>query len=122
MNAIGWVEVPVTDMGRAIQFYNTVLDWNLQEVQIGPLSMAWFPWDQTAPGAAGSLVKNENYIPGSIGTLVYFSCADVSTPAARIEAAGGKLLRGKTQISPEYGYMALALDTEGNRIAFHSQK
>jgi uncharacterized protein len=26
----------------------------------------------------------------------------------------------KTQISKEYGYMAVILDTEGNRIAFHN--
>lgn len=121
-NAIGWVEVPVSDMARAIKFYNTVLDWNLQEVQLGPLSMAWFPWDHAAPGASGSLVKNENYTPASVGVLVYFSCDDVATQIARVESAGGKVLRGKTQISPDYGYMGLATDTEGNRIAFHSQR
>jgi len=40
----------------------------------------------------------------------------------RIEKAGGKIIQPKTQISPEYGYMGVFLDTEGNRIALHSQK
>ncbi|HLF65282.1 MAG TPA: VOC family protein [Saprospiraceae bacterium] len=120
MNAIGWVEVPVTDMGRAIRFYNTLFGWNLQENQLGPLTMAWFPWEQGGPGAAGSLVKNENYTPGTHGALVYFQSEDVSIQADRVENAGGKLLKGKTQISPDVGYMALAIDSEGNRIAFHS--
>lgn len=122
MNAIGWVEVPVTDMVRAIKFYNALFDWTLQETPLGPLSMAWFPWEQGGPGAAGSLVKNKNYTPATHGSLVYFNCADVNIQAGRVEGAGGTLLKGKTQISPDIGYMALAVDTEGNRIAFHSPK
>jgi hypothetical protein len=37
-----------------------------------------------------------------------------------VEAAGGKILVPKTEISPDYGFMAVFLDTEGNRIALHS--
>jgi hypothetical protein len=38
----------------------------------------------------------------------------------RIEKTGAKIIVPKTQISPEYGYMAVFIDTEGNRIALHS--
>jgi len=31
-----------------------------------------------------------------------------------------KILVPKTQISEDYGYMAMFIDTEGNRIALHS--
>jgi hypothetical protein len=37
-----------------------------------------------------------------------------------VEAAGGKIMVPKTQISEEYGYMAVIIDTEGNRIGLHS--
>jgi hypothetical protein len=37
-----------------------------------------------------------------------------------VEAAGGKVLVPKTQISEDIGYMGVFLDTEGNRIAIHS--
>ena len=40
----------------------------------------------------------------------------------KIEAEGGKILMEKTSISPEIGYMAFFEDTEGNRIAIHSQQ
>ena len=123
MNAIGWVEVPVTDMARAIKFYNTVFGWELQVIDLGDLKMAWFPWEKEGQGAAGTLIKDEkNYTPGALGTLVYFSCDDVATQIGRVDAAGGEVLQKKKQISPEHGYMALAIDTEGNRIAFHSVK
>lgn len=34
--------------------------------------------------------------------------------------AGGKIVVPKTEISPEYGHMAVFIDTEGNRVALHS--
>jgi len=45
---------------------------------------------------------------------------DVQIILDRIEAAGGQILVPKTEISPEYGHMAVFLDSEGNRIALHS--
>jgi uncharacterized protein len=38
----------------------------------------------------------------------------------RIEAAGGKTTLPKTQITPEIGYMAMFIDSEGNQVALHS--
>ena len=39
----------------------------------------------------------------------------------RIEGAGGKVVMPKTQITPEIGYMAFFMDTEGNKVGLHSQ-
>jgi predicted enzyme related to lactoylglutathione lyase len=47
---------------------------------------------------------------------------DLSPVLGRIPAAGGKVLLPKTQITPEIGYKAVFEDTEGNRLALHSQK
>jgi len=38
----------------------------------------------------------------------------------KVEAAGGKITLPKTLISPENGFMAIIIDTEGNRIGLHS--
>ena len=123
MNPISWVEVPVLDMSRAIRFYNRVFDWELQEVRIAPsLAMAWFPSDGQQNGAGGALVQNTNYSPGSTGAVIYFTCDDVSTAMGKVTSAGGEVLRAKTPVSPEFGFMGLALDSEGNRIALHSKK
>ena len=123
-NPIGWVEIPVTDMDRAIQFYNTVMGWNIQVSQFGEILMGWLPNDpENKGGSSGALLKNENYVPSSInGPLVYFSCANVQNWLDKVEGAGGTIIQGKKQISPEHGFMALITDTEGNRIAFHSNE
>lgn len=120
---VGWFEIPVADMERAIQFYETVFETELSRNKMGDFDMAWFPWDEDAKGAGGSLVHHkDSYTPSREGSLIYFSSEDVDNELSRIEDAGGKILRPKTEISPDVGFMALFVDTEGNRIALHSRK
>lgn len=121
-NSVVWFEIPVSDMKRAKAFYDKVLDIDIHVTDFGGILMGWFPNDEGAPGASGSLVQHESYIPSHEGTVVYFSSEDVQIELDRIEAAGGKIMQPKTEISPEYGYMGVFEDCEGNRVALHSSK
>jgi predicted enzyme related to lactoylglutathione lyase len=47
---------------------------------------------------------------------------DLDNELSRVEAAGGRVLQKKTLITKEIGYMAVLLDTEGNRVALHSRR
>ena len=120
---VGWFEIPVVDMDRAKAFYEAVFEVQIQVHDMGGTVMGWFPWAEGKPGAAGSLIKNPDwYTPSNTkGVLVYFGSADVQIELDRVASAGGRILKAKTQISPDVGYMALFLDTEGNRIALHSR-
>ena len=122
-NMVGWFEIPVTDMNRAKTFYEEVFKVTIQVHDMDGTIMGWFPWADNKPGAAGSLIQNSDwYTPSDKdGVLVYFASTDVQNELDRIETAGGKIVQPKTQISPDIGYMALFLDTEGNRIALHSR-
>lgn len=120
-NMVPWFEIPVTDMDRAKKFYEQTFQIEIQVVDFGGILMGWFPNAGNVMGATGSLVQQESYIPSHEGTLVYFGCEDLSNELGRIEAAGGKILQPKTQISPEHGYMGVFEDSEGNRVALHSQ-
>lgn len=118
---VGWFEIPVVDMDRAKVFYDAVFDISISVHDFGGLQMGWFPHDDEKKGASGSLVKHETYIPSNTeGTLVYFSCKDVATELGRVEDAGGTITKPKTEIGGGHGFMALVEDTEGNRIALHS--
>ncbi|RYH72915.1 VOC family protein [Flavobacteriaceae bacterium 144Ye] len=121
-NMVGWFEIPVNDMDRAKTFYEAVFKIDIQIVDFGGMLMGWFPYEEGKEGAAGTLIKQDTYIPSQEGTLVYFICEDVQNELDRIETAGGKLYQPKTQISPEHGFMAAFIDTEGNRVALHSRK
>lgn len=121
-NMVGWFEVPVTNMERAKVFYDTVLNVDSMVQDFAGTLMGWFPFAEGKSGASGSLIQNEAYKPSDTkGVLVYFSSADVNNELNRVEAAGGKIIQPKTQISPDIGYMALFIDSEGNRMALHSR-
>ncbi len=124
-NVVGWFEIPVKNMSRAIKFYEAVLGLKLQLMKMGPLDMAWFPLTETGSGSPGSLVYSPDfYQPSDNGTLVYFTAhsGDLNNELTRVEKAGGKILQKKTLINEDIGYMAVLLDSEGNRIALHSRK
>lgn len=122
-NPLGWFEIPVTDMDRAVAFYHQVFGWELQRMKMGPEDMAMLPYYPKGAGCSGALVKHEaEYIPSNkSGVVLYFSCAEVSEVLVKVKQAGGNILKEKTQISPEIGYMGMFLDSEGNRIALHAQ-
>jgi predicted enzyme related to lactoylglutathione lyase len=120
---VGWFEIPVNDMDRAIAFYENVFDCKLDKQVMGDFEMAWFPWGDDGKGAGGSLVYHKDFYETSnfAGTLVYFSSEDCAVQLAKVETAGGKVQIDKKLIAPDIGYMGVFLDSEGNRIAIHSR-
>lgn len=124
-NVVGWFEIPVIDMEKAIKFYETVLDVKMERRPMGPLDMAIFPWNAEGLGAGGALVYYPDfYKPYKYGTVIYFTpkSGDLAIELGRVEEAGGKVIKEKTLIKEDIGYMGLFIDTEGNRIALHSRK
>ncbi|HBH37214.1 MAG TPA: lactoylglutathione lyase [Curvibacter sp.] len=124
-NPVGWFEIYVNDMTRAKAFYQGLLGVQLTRLESpdgdSSLEMWAFAMNQDGYGASGTLAKMPGMRPGGSGTLVYFSCADCAVEAARVAHYGGRLEQPKTSLGP-YGYMALAVDTEGNRIGLHSMQ
>ena len=120
---VAWFEIPVIDMNRAVTFYQSVFQVELEQHQFGEEQMAWFPYHQEGSQTiSGALVKHtKHYTPSDKGVLVYFSSTDVNVELNRVVVAGGKIMDAKKLISEEIGYMATFLDTEGNIIALHSK-
>ena len=125
-NVVGWFEIPVSDMDRAIKFYEAVFEFKIDRQTMDSVDMGWFPWADEGTGAGGSLVLAENdfYKPSAEGTIVYFTAesGDLQNELSRVISAGGKILVEKRLIGEGFGYMAVVLDTEGNRIALHSRE
>ena len=121
-NALNWFEIPVTDMARAKHFYQIAFGIHMDEMEMGGMEMAGFPGEPGNGKVAGALVKSENHKPSTDGITIYLNAnPDMSDVLKRIESEGGQIIMGKTQITPEIGYMAFFIDSEGNRIGLHSQ-
>ncbi len=118
-NAINWFEIPANNLQRACSFYGKVLGNEVHTQEVKGLQMGFLHNGQD--GVGGAVVKGEGYSPSNSGALIYLNAGtDLSDPLNRVEAAGGKVMVPKTKISDEVGYMAVFLDSEGNRVAFHS--
>lgn len=121
-NALNWFEIPVTDMPRAKHFYQVVFGIHMHEMEMMEMLMAGFPGVPGNGKAGGALVKSEYHIPSMEGAVIYLNAnPDLSDALSRVEELGGKILMPKKEISGDIGYMAFIADTEGNKIALHSQ-
>lgn len=121
-NAISWFEIPTTDLDRATNFYETIFETRLIPMEMPNFKMRMFPLEDMM-GIGGALSHATGfYTPSdSHGPLIYLNAnPDVQIILDRIENAGGKIVVPKTEISPEYGYMGVFIDSEGNRIGLHS--
>jgi uncharacterized protein len=120
---VGWFEIPVNDMSRAIKFYEEVFDVKTSRNPMGEFDMAFFPWIEDGQGSPGALVKHNNHYETSnhAGVLIYFLSDDITTELNKVEKAGGKILQPKTLIAAQIGYMAMFEDSEGNRIALYAK-
>ncbi|MBT8085894.1 MAG: VOC family protein [Woeseia sp.] len=124
MNPVGWFEIYVDDMGRAKAFYEAVLKVKLEKLgdpNDSAIEMNSFPSDMEKYGSTGALVHMDGFPAGANSTLVYFSCDDCSVEESRVATAGGKIHRSKMAIG-DYGFVALAVDSEGNMFGLHSMK
>jgi predicted enzyme related to lactoylglutathione lyase len=123
MNPIGWFDIYVNDLARAVAFYETVFGYKLEEIvdPTGDSQMMSFPADMGNYGAGGALTKSKHASPGVGGTTVYFSVEDCAVEQAKIEGAGGIVIRPKFSIG-EFGWITLCQDTEGNMFGMNSLK
>ncbi len=121
-NSLNWFEICVTDLPRAKKFYETIFGITMEPWDLPGFEMAVFP---SVPGngkATGAIVKSESHVPSMDGCIIYLNAdPDLSAVLGKVDAAGGKVLMPKTHISDEIGYMAFFSDSEGNRMALHSQ-
>ena len=118
-NLINWFEIPATDFSRAVSFYKAILGLEIKEAEMFGSKMGFFPTDGT--NVSGAIVQGEDYQPSTDGVVAYLNGGDdLQTVLDKVESNNGKVIVPKTQISPEMGFFALFMDTEGNKLGLHS--
>lgn len=118
VTTLNWFEIPATDFERAKAFYAAVLD--VQILEDSNRQYAYLPSDPQKGGFGGAIGSGENFVPAKTGITVYLDGGnDLSIPLERVESAGGKVIQQKTAIG-DNGFIALFIDTEGNKVGLHS--
>ena len=112
-------EIPATDISRAIEFYQSILDIHIQKLDFPELQMGLLPTEGQM--TTGVIVQGEGYNPSTDGVTIYLDGGDdLQHILDRIVNKGGKILVPKTLHADESGYFALFIDSEGNRLGLHS--
>jgi predicted enzyme related to lactoylglutathione lyase len=119
-NFITYVEIPVSDFNRAKDFYQKLLDIEIDEMDMGGILSGFFPSDGSNVSAA--IIKTDDYIPSATATTVYLNSGDDLQPLLdKAKSLGATVSLPKTEIGPEMGFYAFFTDPEGNRIGLMSQ-
>lgn len=116
-NRTVWIDIPVADLDRAIAFYSAVLDIQVSTEQFGDVSFGVLEHQE---GNGGCLVICPEEVARDRGILVYMNAdGRLRDAVANVSAHGGEVIEDVHSIGP-HGFRALVRDSEGNRLALHS--
>ncbi|KAI9889758.1 MAG: hypothetical protein M1814_004960 [Vezdaea aestivalis] len=132
-----WLELPSTDLERAITFYSSVFGWKADgepktdddDELSEPVTMQMynFPKVKGSPFTGGgiSLVKKtisaDMKIDPTSVPVVYLWCTDVDATLAAVVKAGGSVATPKVT-QGAVGFYARFADTEGNILGIYAMK
>jgi predicted enzyme related to lactoylglutathione lyase len=122
MDKVVHFEIPVDDAARAEEFYRSIFDWELNDVDMGGgnvyTTVTTTPIDEqsrmpTEPGAInGGLMRRSSDTPGPVITIGVDAIDD---SLKKVEAGGGSIVQPRTEI-PDMGAFAYFKDSEGNVV------
>lgn len=117
MIQVAWVEIPVQNLERAVQFYGTLFAAKFDIIPGETRSISVLTAEQGAVGV--SLNRTANFEPGNKGAYVSFAAGNaIETYLARVEQAGGKVITRRGELLLPNNYFASIQDTEGNVFGF----
>lgn len=116
---ISMFEIPATDISRAINFYETLLDIKIEKMDVEDMQMGILPYEGQI--LTGVIIKAEGYEPSANGVTIYLNAGkNLQLLLDKVESNSGKILVPKTAHADESGYFAMFLDSEGNKLALNS--
>ena len=112
-------EIPATDISRAINFYEAILDIKIEKMDMPEMQMGILPYEGQM--VTGVIIKAAGYKPSAEGVTIYLNGGDnLQVILDKVEKSGGRILIPKTLHADESGYFATFIDSEGNKLGLHS--
>ena len=116
---ISLFEIPATDVLRAVDFYQAILNIQIEKMNMPGMEMGIFPYEQQM--VTGVIIKSEGYKPSADGVTIYLNGGNnLQIILDKVAENGGEIIVPKTPHADDNGFFALFLDTEGNKIGLNS--
>ena len=118
---ISMFEIPATDISRAINFYQALLDIKIEKMDVEGMQMGILPYEGQM--ITGVIIQANGYKPSADGVTMYLNAGEnLQVVLDRVEKNGGQIIVPKTAHADESGFFAIFLDSEGNKMALNSPK
>jgi predicted enzyme related to lactoylglutathione lyase len=115
---VTWFEIPAIDFQQAVDFYNHIFSITMEQSITDVNSMGFFP---VSSGVGGAVIAGPGSVPSDSGPLIYLNGGeDLNHVLNKVAEAGGRIVMPKTLISEEAGFFAIFIDSQGNKLALHS--
>ena len=115
---VSWFEIPSIDFQQAVNFYSHIFGITMEQSISETVSMAYFPVNK---GVGGAVIAGSGSLPSTSGPLLYLNGGDdLNNVLNKVEEVGGRIIMPKTLINEESGYFAVFIDSQGNKLALHS--
>jgi uncharacterized protein len=116
---ISMFEIPATDISRAINFYQTLLDIKIEKMDIEGIQLGILPYEGQM--VHGVIIKADEYKPSADGVTMYLNAGEnLQFVLDKVEKNGGEIIIPKTAHADGSGFFAIFLDSEGNKMALNS--
>jgi hypothetical protein len=113
-NVVVWSDLPVTDLDRAMEFYEHVTATPVTRMP-GEIAIAVI--GAPSEGPVVSLDLHVGGKPSYEGATIYLNAnGDLAGMVARVVEAGGKVLQEPQNMGEMVGWIAFFEDSEGNRV------
>ena len=106
------IDLPVSDFGKATQFYSTLFGWQIAEV---PGYEGYPMWQAPNQISGGGLVAREN---GFTQPRSYVEVDSIDEAITTAKDAGATVISEKSEISPT-SWWAVIADPDGNVIGLY---
>jgi len=112
-------EIPATDISRAVNFYEALLDIKIEKMDVEGMQMGILPYEGQM--VTGVIIQADGYKPSADGVLLYLNAGkNLQAALDIVDKHGGQIILPKTAHADESGYFALFIDSEGNKMALSS--
>ena len=111
---ICYLEIPAITAEASADFYQSIFNWTVRKRGDGELA-----FDDTG-GVSGTWVKESDRTPDE-PTRVYIMVDDILGTLKKIEDAGGKVLKPRTDIAPGAGAFAIFADPAGAEFGLYEE-
>lgn len=114
-NRLVWTEIPATDLKRAANFYETILEAPVTENNAGPQTMMMLPYAGGAvTGTSGHVYEGSPATAGDGITAHLAVNGELDDAMERVKKGGGEVVSEVIFIPA--GSFFYAKDTEGNSL------